>query len=135
LSRAQHATSEAEAGFTIIEALVALTLVATMLAAIGSLVGSSVRGTRSLEQHTALVNIARDVAAGIPRRAEIGSVALTGDAFGNRWRIDTRPYLPESVAPAKNSPWVPHIVRIRVTSPNGNSFDLDTVRLLPAAPR
>jgi general secretion pathway protein I len=116
-----------------VEALVALTLVATSLAAIGSLVSSSFRGARALENHTALVETARDIAASVPRRAEIPGGTLTGESFGHRWRIDTRPYLPDTIAPAKDSPWIPYIMRVRVHSPGGATFDLDTIRLQPAA--
>ena len=48
-----------DAGFTLIEALVALALVAVLLAAIGPLIASSMRGVRSVEQHGALVATAR----------------------------------------------------------------------------
>lgn len=127
--------SGAEDGFTIIEALVALTLVATGLAAIGSLVSTSFRGSRALEQHTALVEVARDIAASLPRQAEITGGALNGETLGYRWRLDSRPYLPDSIAPVSDLPWLPHIVRIRVQSPGGASFDLDTIRLQPAVRR
>ena len=47
------------AGFTILEVLVAITVVATALTAIGMLTGATTRGVRSLEQHVALVETTR----------------------------------------------------------------------------
>ena len=51
------------AGFTIIEVLVAIAVVAISLTAIGALTGVTTRGVRSLEQHVALVEAARTLAA------------------------------------------------------------------------
>ena len=47
------------AGFTIIEVLIALAVIAVCLAAIGTVVGVTSRGVRSLEQRVALVEVAR----------------------------------------------------------------------------
>jgi general secretion pathway protein I len=123
-----------EDGFTIIEALVALALVTTVLAAIGSLVSSSFRGVRSLEQHNALLATARDIASSLPRNVDLVG-PLTGEAFGQRWRVDTRPYLPEGIVPPKDSPWIPFIVRVHVQSPSRTTMDIDTIRLQSVAPR
>jgi len=125
---------KAEAGFTIVEALVALALVTTVLAAIGSLVSSSFRGVRSLEQHNALIATLRDISLSLPRRADIAG-PLNGESFGYRWRVDSKPYLPEGIAPPKNSPWLPFMMRIRVQSPSGAIFDIDTIRLQSAVRR
>ena len=58
------------AGFTLIEVLVALAVVAVSLSAIGSLIAATIRGARSVDAHLALIETARaidDRAAG-PRR-------------------------------------------------------------------
>ena len=46
-----HSRQGREAGFTIIEALVALAVVTAVLAGIGALIATSARGTRVLERH------------------------------------------------------------------------------------
>ena len=48
-------TDRRDAGFTIIEVLIALAIVAVSIVAIGSLMATNVRGVRSLEQHVALM--------------------------------------------------------------------------------
>lgn len=54
------------AGFTIIEALVALAVVAGSLAAIGSVIAASTRGAPALEQRVALLQTARAIETGLP---------------------------------------------------------------------
>ena len=67
------------AGFTIIEVLIALAVVAVSVVAIGSVMSTNVRGVRSLEQHVTLMQTARTVmTTGIPSRAELAPGALSG---------------------------------------------------------
>ncbi len=57
-----------DAGFTILEVLIALAVVAVSIVAIGSVMSTNVRGVRLLEQHVTLMQTARTVmTAGIPR--------------------------------------------------------------------
>jgi general secretion pathway protein I len=116
-------------GFTIIEVLVALAVVAASLAAIGSLIATSARGTRSLEQHVALVETARSIAAGLPKRDELAVGEFSGELAGHRWRVDVMPYADGGVDPALPVAWVPQAVVITVRSPSGAVLQLNTVRL------
>lgn len=117
------------AGFTIIEVLVAIAVVTISLTAIGALTGITTRGVRSLEQHVALVEAARTVAASLPSRSKLASGEITGDLYGNRWRMGVTPYFGSASAPAADSPWVPKAISIRVQSPSGGTINLETVRL------
>jgi general secretion pathway protein I len=118
-----------ESGFTMIEVLVALALVAVMFAAIGSLVASAANGTRTLEQHLALVETARLVATSVPRRAELSLGELAGEVLGYRWRADVSPFFGGGSAPVPDSPWIPQAVLLRVQSPSGAILAIETVRL------
>jgi general secretion pathway protein I len=116
------------AGFTLIEVLIALAIVSISLAAIGSLMASTVRAMRSIDQRFALVETARAVETGLPDRAELTG-RLSGDLAGHRWRVDISPFIANFVDPRLPTPWVPQTVVIRVQSPGGAILQVNTVRL------
>ena len=118
------------AGFTIIEALVALAVVAASLAAIGAVIATSVRGVRSLEQHVALVETTRAVASGLPKRDELAVGGFTGESMGHRWRVDISPLSGAAGPTANEAAWLPQLVAITVRSPSGATLQIDTVRLV-----
>ena len=121
--------TEAEnAGFTILEVLIAIAVVASSLTAIGLLTGATTRGVRSLEQHVALVETARSVAAIVPSGANLSSIESVGELYGNRWRIGVSPF--SGSAPVPESPWIPVTLVISIESPSGAALSLESVRLL-----
>jgi general secretion pathway protein I len=129
LSHAMASERNGESGFTLIEALVALALVAVLLTAVGSLVASAANGTRTLEQHLALVETARMIASVIPGRGELSSGDLGGEVLGYRWRADVSPFFGGGSAPVPSSPWMPQGVLVRIQSPSGAILAIETVRL------
>ncbi|MGY4155410.1 general secretion pathway protein I [Bradyrhizobium sp. USDA 4461] len=125
-------TNRRDAGFTIIEVLVALALVAVSIVAIGAVMGAKTRGVKAMEQHVALMQAVRTLMTiGIPPRAELQPGSSTGQAEGYRWTIDVSPLGGEWTVPEGNVPWAPELVRIRVKSPAGALSDIRTVRLMP----
>jgi general secretion pathway protein I len=124
-------TDRHDAGFTIIEVLIALAIVAVGIVAIGSVMATNVRGVRSLEQHVALMQATRTVmAAGIPVRAKLGPGALSGQTDDYRWTVEVGPLGGDWAVPGADVAWVPELVRIRVRSPSGATSDIRTVRLI-----
>jgi general secretion pathway protein I len=124
-------TERRDAGFTIIEVLIALAIVAVSVVAIGSVMATNLRGVRSLEQHVALMQAARTVmTTGIPPRAELGPGAVSGQTDNYRWTIDVGPLGSDWTVPGADVAWVPELVRVRVRSPTGAVFDIRTVRLM-----
>jgi general secretion pathway protein I len=120
-----------EAGFTIIEVLIALAVVAVSIVAIGSVMSTNVRGVRLLEQHVTLMQTTRAVmTAGIPPRAEFGPGVLSGQIDDYKWTIDVGPMGEGWDVPGADLAWIPALVRIRVRSPSGAVSDLRTVRLM-----
>jgi general secretion pathway protein I len=127
-------TDRHDAGFTIIEVLVALALVAVVIVAIGSLMATNVRGVRSFEQHVALTQAARTVmTTGIPPRAALRAGTSSGQIDGYRWTVDVTPLGGEWSDPPSDAAWLPQLVRVRVKSLSGAVSDIRTVRLMPGA--
>jgi general secretion pathway protein I len=124
------------AGFTIIEVLIALAVVAVSVVAIGSVMSTNVRGVRLLEQHVTLMQTARSImTTGIPPRAELGPGALSGQIDGYQWKIDVGPLGDGWAVPGADVAWIPALVKVRVRSPSGAVSDLRTVRLMHRPPQ
>jgi general secretion pathway protein I len=117
----------AEQGFTLIEALVALAIVAGLLASIGALIATTIRGTRAIEQRVARLEAARAVLTALPDRDRLSPGSSAGELDGHRWRLDVTPFVDPSVDPQQ--PWVPQMVVITVQSPGGGALELTTVRV------
>lgn len=125
-----------DAGFTIIEVLIALAVVAVSILAIGSLMSTNVRGVRAIEQHVTLMQTARSVmTADVPARAELGPGAVLGRIDDFQWRIDIGPLGEDWAVPGADVAWIPALVRIQVRSPSGAVSDLKTVRLMRRLPK
>ena len=121
-----------KAGFTLVEALVALAVIAISLAIIGSVVAANVRGTIAVDQRLSLLETARSVLTALPDRADLTPGDTSGEMGGNRWRMDVEPFAASFVDPSQRTPWVPLDVVIRVEAPGGQMLRLDTVRLQAA---
>ncbi len=133
MSPAMRPSSEnSVAGFTIIEVLVALALVAVVIISIGSLMATNMRSVRSFEQHVTLMQVARAVmTTSIPTRAELRPGTSSGRLDGYRWTVDVSPLGSEwAAANGAEVVWMPGLVRVRVMSPTGAVSDVRTVRLM-----
>lgn len=124
-------TDRADAGFTIIEVLIALAVVAVGIVTIGSLMSTNARGVRTMEQHVALKQAAQAVlATGVPRRAELVPGTLAGQSGDYRWQVDVGPLGGVLAPPTDDAAWVPELVSVQVRSPGGAILELHTVRLM-----
>jgi general secretion pathway protein I len=130
LRKRRRINRNGDAGFTLIEVVVALAVVAIVLTAIGAVAATSSRGTRSLEQHLALMETTRIVAATLPRNSQANLDGLTGEILNHRWRISLAPFVGSGIYQAPDSPWIPQTVVVRVRSPSGAVHGFETVRLL-----
>jgi general secretion pathway protein I len=117
------------AGFTLIEVLVSIAVVAITIGAIGSVTATATRGVQTLEQHLALVETIRTVASTLPARDQPVPGSLTGEIYSHRWRLDAVPYTGGGIAPIPDSPWFPETLKIRVQSPSGAVVGVETMRL------
>jgi general secretion pathway protein I len=117
------------AGFTLIEALVALAVVAVSVTAIGSVVATNIRGTRALGERLALVATTRAILADMPDREHLVAGNLLGEYAAHRWRVDVAPFAADFVDLNRPGPWMPQAVVVNVRSPSGRVLRIDTVRL------
>jgi len=119
---------KASRGFTLIEVLVALSVVSISLAAIGSLIAVTTRGVRSIGLHLTLVETARAIVTGLPGREQLLPGNISGEAAGHRWRVDVLPFHANFINPQATQ-WIPETVVVRVQSPSGPILQVNTVRL------
>ncbi len=117
------------AGFTLIEALVALAVAAVSLAAIGLLVAGNIRGSGRIEQHLGLVETLRAVETGLPDRASLSTGTLSGEMHGEAWSVDIAPFSGDFVNPRADQFWAPQTIAAKVQSPSGAVLQLETIRL------
>jgi general secretion pathway protein I len=116
-------------GFTLIEVLVALAVVAISLAAIGSLIAVTTRGARAIGLHLTLVETARMIVTGLPDRDQLVPGNFSGETAGHRWRVDVMPFNADFVDSEQPTNWIPQTVVVRVQSPAGKVLQVNTVRL------
>jgi general secretion pathway protein I len=139
------------AGFTMIEVLVAIAVLAVVLGAIGAVVGNTVRTIRSVDRRLPLLETAQSLIAALPARDALQPGTQTGTSGDFRWRIDAvllNSTVPDNAAAALStaatgaspaaaagaSPkvnWVPLAITVRVQGSEGPPVRLDTVRLIP----
>jgi general secretion pathway protein I len=124
-------TDRRDAGFTILEVLIALAIVAISIVAIGSVMATNARGVQALENHVALLQSAQTVfVTAIPARKELVPGTLSGQLRDFRWQVDIGPIGGDWVVEGADVAWIPELVKIRVRSPSGAIVDLETVRLM-----
>jgi general secretion pathway protein I len=124
-----NGSRRATAGFTLIEVLVALAVVAISLAAIGSLIAVTTRGARAVGLHLTLVETARMILTGLPDRDQLVPGNFSGETAGHRWRVDVTPFNADFVDSREPTNWLPQTVVVRVQSPAGKVLQVNTVRL------
>lgn len=126
MSRSRPETDGA-AGFTLLEALVALAVTGAGLAAISALSNSSLRASLYAERHLAEIESTRKIIAGLPARNSLRFGRLTGSLDAHAWRINSAPVA--TAAAAGGTLWIPQSIALLVRSPSGAMIEVDTIRL------
>ena len=116
-----------------VEALVALAIVATVLASIGSLFAVARTGTRTLEQRVALSEALRLVSATAPSAAQMAGSEQSGRSSGFVWRVAILPFVDQD-AMGLPSAWIPRKVVIQVRAPSGAVASVETIQLVKRPP-
>ena len=114
-----HSTPpENNAGFTLIEALVALAIIAAVLASVGSLIGTTAHGARSIEDRLARLETARSIMGALPARDQLTPGTLSGEMASHRWWVDVLPFASQAVGAQSRLRWVPQIDTLRLQRVN-----------------
>ena len=118
-------------GFTLIEVLVAIAVLAVVLGAIGAVVGNTVRTIRSVDRRLPLLETAQSLIASLPTRDALQPGTQSGTSGEFRWRIDAVLLNRNVPDDAKAAKWMPLAITVRVQGSEGPPVRLDTVRLIP----
>jgi len=117
-------------GFTLVESLVALTVMMIVLSAIAGLSASSLRTGRYVERHLADVENVQQILSGLPGRSELANPMLSGEMAGYRWRLDAAPFSAAFVNPGTQTRWTPKKIVLTAQGPGGVPLSFDMVRLV-----
>lgn len=126
--------SGATAGFTLIEVLAALTIIAVLFSSLAALVVTTARGTRSIEGHLTELESSRALLTSLPDRDQLVPGTLRGELARYRWQVDISPFNTREVGPAQTT-WAPERITVTLRSPEGRTTHLETVRLHRSANR
>jgi general secretion pathway protein I len=129
----------ADAGFTLIEVLVAFAILATALGALFAIFGSGLRRGGQIEAERNAVAVAQSILADIGREIPLIDGKAEGDGPGGvRWRVDIRPYgdAGQGLQPEPAALVRAHEVSVVVSwGPGaGRAVSLQTLRLAPVRP-
>ena len=83
-----------QGGFSLLEVLVAFSIMGMALAALYNVVGGSARATQRIEQASRAAIVARSVLALYPYAPESGLNAHGSEADGLSWQVSSEPYVP-----------------------------------------
>ncbi len=120
-------------GFTLIEILVALSILAVALGAILQSLSSGLRSLGAAEAHALALMHARSQLAKVGPLIPLEPGEQTGAAGKFEWTVSVRRFEPPDGNPVVDQALVPYRLDVTVTWPRGGQVGLTTLRLGPAA--
>jgi general secretion pathway protein I len=118
----------ARAGFTLIEVLVALAVVAICLPAVGALLATNVRGTIKVEERMQLLAAYRTLEANILDRSRLLPGLQAGQLGTTSWSIEIR-LLREDETGIGTGPWLPRAIVTTLRGRSGETLRIEAIRL------
>jgi len=118
------------AGFTLLEALIAIVILALSLSALLQLYSTGLRGVGSIDDHLRARLLAQSVMAEMSydRRLRPGKLQGRFDQFA--WTLSITPFDDGQPAPQQVNPWTLHRLALTVTWSQGRRIELQTLRML-----
>ena len=120
-------TNRKRAGFTLLEALVALALVLIFVAVLGPYLFHARRIMANAEGRVAAQVLLRSLIDAPFDRSRLANVSRDGETGGLRWRLVTEPMA--ELVPSREPQWTAFRVTARVSSGGGQVIAAETVRL------
>lgn len=118
-----------EPGFTLIEMVVALAILAMVLGALFQSFSSGLRTMGVAEQHLKAALIAESTLARYADRNLLLEPGETGETDGFGWSAQVTPMQDEDLPQPPDVPWQAYRVDVTVSWPPGRSIRLSSVRL------
>jgi Tfp pilus assembly protein PilW len=119
----------ARAGFTLLEALVALALVLAFVATLGPYLFHSRRLMSNAEQRVAAQILLRTLLDAPFDRSRMANVDRRGELNGLRWRIVTEPFEIDPAPSDMPATWAAYRIIARVSTNAGQIVSAETIRL------
>lgn len=119
------------AGFTLIEVVVAIAVLAVVLGAIGAAIGTTVKGMHNVDRQLPLLETAQSLLATLPERDALRPGVQSGATGDVQWRVDVAPLDGAIGAAPGSTKWLPLLVTVSVQGSDGPPVQLDTIRLVP----
>ena len=128
-------SASGEAGFTLLETLVGLTIFAVALTALFGAYSSSTRAALASERYARAQILAQSLLARATATRDPRAARAKGSTLGFRWRVTARTtadqQLPEA---ARARAWQLYRIKVSVGWDRNRTFELATLRLMRAAP-
>ena len=118
------------AGFTLLEALIAIVILALSLSALLQLYSTGLRGVANIDDHLRARLLAQSVMAEMSYDRRLRPGRLQGRADQFAWTLSVTPFDDGQPAPQQPGPWTLHRLALTVTWPQGRRIELQTLRLL-----
>src|ERR1700733_11074747 len=128
IARSDARPRRSNAGFTLIEVLVAIAVLAVVLGAIGAVVGNTVRAIRSVDRRLPLLETAQSLIAALPARDALQPGTQSGTSGDFHWRIDAVLLNRNVPDDAKAAKWMPLAITVRVQGDEGPPLRAPTAR-------
>jgi general secretion pathway protein I len=117
-------------GFTLIEALVAIVILALALSVLLSAHSGGLRGAAALDEHLQARLLAQSLLAEWSRH-RVPRPPSQGQSGRFTWAVSVAPYAgPGGPPQAESAPWMLHQLTVTVAWPPGRRVELATLRLL-----
>jgi type II secretory pathway pseudopilin PulG len=117
------------AGFTLLEALVALALVLAFVATLGPYLFYSRRLMGNAEQRIAAQILLRTLLDAPFDRSRLANAVRGGELNGMRWRIVTEPFSIDAAPSDPRPSWTAYRVIASVSTSAGQTVSAETIRL------